>query len=262
MLDDGFAGPPDTPWRLAWRRFAAHRTTVHALGLLAVMLLAGLVEPVMNARYQGDPVLRALGAAPESLAFALLAGGTGAAAGLAWGAAAALLGGRAGRLLTAPARGMAALPLMLLPLLAGGLWGRDAGLLALSIGAAVAPGVAVAVQRAAQETARREFLAAAEAAGLSPGRVLIRHRLPALAAPFLLAAWPALPQALTAESFASLLGLGMPPGPATWGMLLAGSAAGPLLPDLVAPALVLAVTLLALNAVGDGLRRALAEPGP
>ncbi|WP_051340973.1 hypothetical protein [Azospirillum halopraeferens] len=262
MAGSGTGHPLETPARRAWRRFARHRLAVHALGLLTALLLTGLLEPLINGRYQADPLLRALGAAPETLALAVLAGGTGAVAGLAWGCAAALAGGRAARALVAPARALAVLPLPLLPVLAAGLWGRDPGLLALAIGAAMAPAVAVAAHRATVASARWTHLAAAEAAGLGAGRILMHHRLPGLTGPFLLAAWPALPGALAAEGFAGLLGFGMPPEPATWGTLLGAAAAGPLGAGLLAPAGLLALALAALHVIGDGVRRAVGEVAP
>ncbi|WP_448206407.1 ABC transporter permease subunit [Azospirillum sp. sgz302134] len=222
------------------------------IAVLAALTLAVPTAPLLG----NGPLERALVAGQGSLSFAVFAGLVGGAAGLLWGVAAVALGQRAERVLMSLANRLMGLPLALGVPLAAGLGGRELWTLALSAALTGAPAVAVLTQGALRALLRREFLVAAQAAGLPPGRVLRRHLLPNAALPLAAAAWTALPRALAAESFAGLFGLGLPERVPSWGALLAGAVqrGDPL--ALAAPALLLALSLWALHAVADGLHAA------
>jgi peptide/nickel transport system permease protein len=103
---------------------------------------------------------------------------------------------------------------------------------------------------------RREFVAAAEALGARPGRIVLRHLLPLAAPALLVQATFGLAGAIVAEASLSFLGLGAPPPLPSWGAMI--DEGRPFL--LVAPHLTLfpgaalALTVLALQLLGDGLR--------
>lgn len=107
---------------------------------------------------------------------------------------------------------------------------------------------------------------AARALGLPTWRILVGHVLPHLWAPVTVFAALAVPQAILQESFLSFLGVGIPPPQATWGSLTAD---GLRLVNAVRfdwwlvafPAGALAVTLLALNLAGEGLREQMRPQG-
>lgn len=106
------------------------------------------------------------------------------------------------------------------------------------------------------------FVEAARALGLPTGRILRRHVLPNVAGPVIVFATLTVPQAILQESFLSFLGVGVQPPQATWGSLAADGVRmiNPIAFDwwvVVFPCAALALTLLALNFVGDGLRDAL-----
>lgn len=104
------------------------------------------------------------------------------------------------------------------------------------------------------------FIEAAQAAGLGEGRIFLRHLLPNLVGPITVYATLIVPQAILQESFLSFLGIGIQPPLPTWGSLAADGllpALNSISPDwwlLLFPCLLLAVTLLSLNFLGDGLR--------
>ncbi|SMH56131.1 ABC transporter permease subunit [Azospirillum agricola] len=231
-----------------------------AMAVLAGLALACTVAPLMAdgsviRRHDADPVVAALLDGRGSLSFALLAGLLGAALGLGWAIAASALGQRAERRMMDAANRLLALPLILLAPLAAGLAGGGVGLLAATVAAATAPAVAALAHAELRALMRREFLTAARAAGLSEGTILRRHLIPNARRPLLAAGALALPRALAAESFASLLGLGLPAPVGSWGGSV-GLAAR--LGDglaLAPPALLLAVALWGLCAFAEGLRR-------
>jgi oligopeptide transport system permease protein len=104
------------------------------------------------------------------------------------------------------------------------------------------------------------FIEACKAAGLPEWRIFTRHLLPNLMGPITVYATLIVPSAILNESFLSFLGIGIQPPVPTWGALAAEGLLPALNPAnhrwwmLVFPCTLLAVTLLSLNFVGDGLR--------
>jgi len=104
------------------------------------------------------------------------------------------------------------------------------------------------------------FVEAAYAAGLGRWRIFTRHLLPNLVGPITVYATLTVPYAILQESFLSFLGVGVQPPLPTWGSLAADGLMPALNPIdsrwwlLVFPCTLLAVTLLSLNFLGDGLR--------
>ena len=105
----------------------------------------------------------------------------------------------------------------------------------------------------------REFVEAARAMGASPGRIVIRHILPNAAGPVIVYATLALPGVMLTEAFLSYLGLGVQAPLASWGTLVTEGSSQLLVYPwmLLGPGLVMAVTVLALSFLGDGLRDAM-----
>lgn len=107
----------------------------------------------------------------------------------------------------------------------------------------------------------QQFVEAARAVGSSPVRIFVRHLLPNLIGPIVVYATLAVPQAILQESFLSFLGIGVKPPLPSWGNL-AAEGLGELNTYrshwwlLLFPCLLLGVTLLAMNFVGEGLREA------
>jgi len=107
----------------------------------------------------------------------------------------------------------------------------------------------------------QQFVEAARAIGGSPTRIFVRHLLPNLIGPIVVYATLAVPQAILQESFLSFLGIGVKPPLPSWGNL-AAEGLGELNTFrshwwlLFFPCLLLGITLLAMNFVGEGLREA------
>jgi len=107
-----------------------------------------------------------------------------------------------------------------------------------------------------------QFVAAARALGQSHARIIVRHLLPNIAGIIIVYLTLTIPAVILDESFLSFLGLGVQAPQASWGSLLSDGAQviNPVKSYwwlLLYPALVMSITLLALNFLGDALRDAL-----
>lgn len=110
------------------------------------------------------------------------------------------------------------------------------------------------------------FIEAARALGMGPARIIRVHLLPNLIGPIVVYTTLAVPQAILQESFLSFLGIGVTPPQPSWGQLASEgikelpALALPRLSDefkwwlVVFPCLLLGLTLLSLNFMGDALR--------
>jgi peptide/nickel transport system permease protein len=107
----------------------------------------------------------------------------------------------------------------------------------------------------------REFVQAARAMGAKPFYIIVRHVLPQTATYIIIAATLSVPGFIVAESVLSLIGLGIQQPDASWGNMLSLATNASILlqqPWLVwPPALLIILTVLAFNLLGDGLRDAL-----
>ena len=107
----------------------------------------------------------------------------------------------------------------------------------------------------------REFVQAAKAMGGNPFYIIIRHVLPQTATYIIISATLAVPGFIVAESVLSLIGLGIQQPDPSWGNMLSLATNASILvlqPWLVwPPALLIVLTVLAFNLLGDGLRDAL-----
>ena len=105
----------------------------------------------------------------------------------------------------------------------------------------------------------RPFVAAARTIGVSSFGILRRHLIPNTLGPVVVYTTLTVPSVILQEAFLSFLGLGIEAPDASWGTLVnEGARAMSVYPWLlVFPAVLLALTILGLNALGDGLRDAL-----
>ncbi len=105
----------------------------------------------------------------------------------------------------------------------------------------------------------REFVLAARSIGTPSRRMIMRHVLPNVMSPIMVAATLGIANAIITESALSFLGLGFPPDFPTWGRLLFdGAEYIQQYPERVIwPGVAISLTVLSVNYIGDGLRDAL-----
>ena len=203
-----------------------------------------------------DLFARTLDGARTSLAIAALATLVSTLIGIPWGAAAGYLGGAVDQVMMRVVDGMYALPFVLLVILLVVAFGRNILLLFVALGAVSWLDIARIV-RGQTLTARHEaYVDAARALGAGRPRIILRHIVPNVIGPAVVYATLTIPGVIIAESFISFLGLGVQEPRTSWGMLIAEGArnmhSSPW--QLLFPAASLALTLFALNILGDRLR--------
>jgi peptide/nickel transport system permease protein len=105
---------------------------------------------------------------------------------------------------------------------------------------------------------QREFVQAARGMGANPFYIIVRHVLPQTATYIIISATLSVPGFIVAESVLSLIGLGIQQPDPSWGNMLSLSTNASILvlqPWLVwPPALLIILTVLAFNLLGDALR--------
>jgi peptide/nickel transport system permease protein len=129
------------------------------------------------------------------------------------------------------------------------------------IGLLTWPGICRLVRGQILTLREREFVEAARALGASPARVIFSHLLPNTVAPITVAATFGVAAAILTEAGLSFLGLGVQPPTPSWGNLINTAQSAAVLqnmPWLWIPAgVMIALSVLSINFVGDGLRDAL-----
>jgi len=274
-------------WRDAGRVLRGNRAAVAAAGLIVLLVAASLLGPWLSpyALDEVDWTLSPLGSPPSlanghwfgtdsngrdlfvrvwagtqvSLLVALLATVVSVVIGVAWGATAGYLGGRADGWMMRVVDVLYALPYMFFVIILTVVFGRSLWLIFLAIGAVGWLTMARIVRGQALALRHREFVTAAVALGLPARRIIARHIVPNVLGTVIVYATLTVPQVILFESFLSFLGLGVQEPLTSLGRLVAeGALEMETAPwQLLAPAAVLALLLLALNFLGDGLRDAL-----
>ena len=274
-----------SPWRLAARRFARNRPALTGAVLVAALVLAALLGPLLTAdplaqpdpvRLQNQPPSAAhlLGTDPYSrdilsrtlhgarvslvvgIGAALLAVTLGAGVGLTAG----LAGRRTDQLLMRGVDVALSLPRIVLLLAVFAVW-EEAPAAAVVLLIAVTGWFQTSrIVRASVLSLREaDFVAAARALGTTGAGIVRRHLLPHVAAPVIVSASLDVGNIILLEAGLSYLGLGVRPPTPTWGnMIMDGKDVLFSAPWVaLAPGLALVLTVVAFNLAGDGLRDAL-----
>lgn len=152
-----------------------------------------------------------------------------------------------------------AFPSLILALAIVGALGAGAMNLAIAAGVYCIPQFARITRATVLTLVSIDFVSAARVAGASPTRIALRHLLPNAIAPLIVQTTYAIAAVILVTSGLSFLGLGVQPPSPEWGAILArGRDYLRSDPHIVMiPGAVIAVFILALNLVGDGLRKLL-----
>ncbi|MER8760247.1 MULTISPECIES: ABC transporter permease [unclassified Mesorhizobium] len=152
--------------------------------------------------------------------------------------------------------GLMSIPTILLAIALISLTGPGIGILVVAIAIPETPAVARLVRSVVLGVRERPYVEAAICGGARLPKVLWRHILPSTIPPLMVQGATVCASAILTEAGLSFLGVGVPPEIPSWGNMIASSrlylAIAPL--TIFAPGICLAVTVLAVNLLGDGLR--------
>lgn len=262
------------------RRPLRHVTfTLGAAITLALLVTAGLslvytpADPLamsIAARLQGptgahpfgtdhfgrDLLSRIMTGAVTSLAVGVIAVGIGAGVGVSLGLASGWVGGWIDETLMRLVDAVQGFPAILSALLFTAVFSPGMVVSMVAIGIAFVPAFARLTRGSVLELREREFVVAARALGGGEARLVLRHVFPNALPPLMVQATTSFPVAILAEAALAYLGLGTQPPHPSWGLMLREAqnflSFNPWF--AVFPGGAIAVTVLGLNLLGDGLR--------
>jgi len=147
-------------------------------------------------------------------------------------------------------------PLIMLAILIMGFFGGGMSTLVLACGISRVPRMARIVHAATKQIKERDYIIAARSIGNDSIRIMVKHILPNIIAPVLIALTLNLSIIILIEASLSFLGLGIPPPSPSWGGLISiGREVLRTAPWVsLSGGFAIFITILSVNLVGDGLR--------
>lgn len=206
-----------------------------------------------------DLFIRTLYGARISLAVGVIATFVALTIGVFYGAVAGFVGGKVDEVMMRIVDILYAMPFIFFVIILMVIFGRNIYLLFFALGAVQWLTMARIVRGQTLTIKSREFIEAAEAAGVSRFTMIVRHIIPNVIGPVLVYITLTIPGVILEESFLSFLGLGVQEPMTSWGALIAegkDEMEGAVW-MLLFPAVFMAITLFCFNFIGDGLRDAL-----
>ncbi len=274
-------------WQLAWRRFRRHRMALIGLGLFGFIVVLAIIGPIVlpydplqipgalapggdppsAAHYFGtdqngrDVFRMVVNGARISVAigaFSMLISGL---VGVTIGAISGYFGGWVDNVLMRIVDTFFAIPLLFVILVAARFFGEgQVYTLVLIFGLLSWPLIARLVRAQFLSLREADFVTAARAGGVTDMRITFRHVLPNAIGPVIVAMTLIMASNIVLEAFVSYLNFGISADQTSWGNALANAQESLGLGNwwwAFFPGMAIAVTVMAINFVGDGLRDAL-----
>jgi len=184
----------------------------------------------------------------------------GATTGAVIGVASAYFGGKVDLIVQRFMDLLLSFPLIVLALVVVAVLGTGTTNVVLAITVPMLPRCALVVRSSALSLRQAPFVDAARALGFGHRRIIFRHMLPNVMAPYLIMLTAFLGQAILLEASLSFLGLGVAEPVAAWGLMLRGAAVefaerAPWM--AIFPGIAISLSVFAFNLFGDSLRDAL-----
>jgi peptide/nickel transport system permease protein len=282
-VDTSTAIPRESAFAVGLRRLLAKPSSRAAIGIFLVIALAALLAPLVapydpaaqpdivrlkdlppsfahpfgTDPYSRDVLSRVIYGARLSLTIGLLATLVSLTLGVAYGAISGYAGGLVDGIMMRVLDAFLAIPRLLLLLGILVAWPQfSIGSLILFLGVTGWFGLSRIVRGQVLALKHAEFVTAAQALGASRRRILVRHLLPNLMSPIVVAATLGVAHVIVLEAGLSYLGIGVPPPLASWGNIIQDGS------DQVAalwwmslfPGFFMVLTVLTLNILGEALR--------
>jgi peptide/nickel transport system permease protein len=278
---------PQSPARLALRRFLHRPVAVAGLVVIVVFVAVAVFAPLLApydpiatswtairkapslAHWMGtdengrDVLSRVIFGSRASLMAGVVSVLIAGAIGVPTGLLAGFAGGWVDSVLSRITDAMLACPFLILAIALAAFLGPNLTNAMIAIGVSTAPRFMRVARAATLDASSNDYVEAARAIGNPGWRVAVRHILPNIVPPVLVQGTLAIAAAIIAEASLSFLGLGQQPPDPSWGSML--NSAQRFLEQApwlaVFPGLAIFLVVLSFNLVGDGLRDALDPRG-
>jgi peptide/nickel transport system permease protein len=285
VLADVGAAEPSAGWRAAVGQFVRRRPLgaigagfillLAAVAVLAPLLVthnplandyASMLSPPSSQHWLGtdahgrDVYSRLIYGSRTALLVGFGASVLGATFGAVLGVASAYFGGWLDLVLQRFMDVFLSLPLIILALAVVVILGTGSLNVMLAITVPMIPRCALVVRSSSLTIREMPYVDAARAAGFGHARIIFRHMLPNVMAPYLIMLTAFVGQAILLEASLSFLGLGVQEPTAAWGLMLRGAAVefAETAPWMgIFPGLAISLAVFAFNLFGDSLRDAL-----
>lgn len=274
---------PITYWKDAWRRLKGNKVGMVSLVVVVLLLLMAVIGPLipgydyvkMAPKYKnqdgsaqfwwGTDVLgrdlfsRVWAGARVSFAVAFSCTAIQLIMGCLYGGVMGYFGGWLDEVMMRIIEIISSIPSLLLTIIIMIGLGNDMGALLLAMSVTSWCGTARQIRGQVMQLRESEYIMAAETLGAKPLRIIVKHLLPNTMGLLILDVATAIPGYIFQEASLSFLGLGLQPPAISLGLLIS---AGQLVMNshtnqLIYPALVLSLIVIAFNLFGDSLRDAL-----
>lgn len=278
-------------WADAWRRLKGNKVALFSLVMIIVIVIFAFLGPVLMEKIMGytyydtnlqgtdirpnmqhwfgtdnlgrDLFVRTMYGARYSLIIAISAAAINLVIGVLYGGIAGFFGGKVDNIMMRIVDVLYSIPTQIYVIILMATFKREGstGLTTIIIAMAISywVGMARIVRGDILQLKQQEFVLAAKALGASKARILFRHLIPNSMGSILVTLTLFVPQAIFTEAFLSFIGLGINAPLASLGTL-ANDASGLLSTaayQLIFPAAVICLIILAFNLFGDGLTEAL-----
>jgi oligopeptide transport system permease protein len=283
---DKILRPNLTYWNDAWRRLRKNKVAMLALFILIILMIMTVVGPYMvkngyevtdssmlnkkpsSAHWFGtDSLGRDLFAriwigGRASISIALIGALVVTTAGTIYGGIAGYFGGIVDDIMMRIVEVIVSIPYLIIVILVKlmfppGVGGLTALIIAMTITGWT--GMARMLRGQIMQLKGQEYVLAAKTLGASPARIIVRHLIPNTIGIMIVEITMAIPSFIFAEAFLSYIGLGVSSPQTSWGALASGAKQNLMFYpyQLFFPALMISLTMLSFNLLGDGLRDAL-----
>ncbi len=278
------ASRPLPRWLAACVHFTRHRS-LGAVGavIILVMIAAAVFAPLVSPydplatdfavqfsppsaahwlgadQYGRDLLSRIIFGSRTALLVGFSSAFFGATLGALVGVASAYFGGRIDLVIQRLVDILLSFPIIILALAVVSILGNGVLNVIIAITVPMVPNCARVVRSSALSVRHQPYIDAARAAGFGHRRIILRHMLPNVMAPYLIMLTAFVGQAILLEASLSFLGLGVAEPTAAWGLMLRGSTefaeSAPWIP--IFPGIAISLAVFAFNLFGDSLRDAL-----
>lgn len=272
-----------------WDRFRRHRLALVGIVLLAILAIIAIFAPLLAphspyavdlSAYRKPPggshplgtdsagrdvLARLMYAGRVSLSVGVVAVSIYVAIGLVLGGLAGFFGGIVDATVMRLADMVLSFPAIIVIITLVSILGPSIWNVMLVIGLLGWPPIARLVRAEFLTLRERDFIVASRSIGAPSGRIIFRHILPNAMTPVIVNATFGMAQAILLEAGLSFLGLGVQPPTASWGNMLNEAQSITILEEMpwlwIPPGILIALAVLSINFVGDGLRDALDPRG-